>query len=218
MKKIELNFVVNKVKQGDIISANYTINGLNSDGLKGLEGQTFKDTLYLHRFSEQDVQVVFLKVPESSSLTDSDTNITWNPIIVEATQASEKLIFGNFEVPFSTHYVLWGAGASIFILVAYLIAKKVGKSNKAKREYKERLKKSKDTILNCNDYDDVVLVWKNKADYFELFPHLKAPYEKFEYVLNKYQFKQVQSQTEILEVMQAWREFKKDVEGGFSGI
>jgi hypothetical protein len=218
MKRLDLTFTTSTVKQGDIVSANYHVSDMEDQNVSGLEGRNIKDTIYIHKFSENEVKLVFLKVPEGHTLSDTDLTVNWNSIAIEGTEASQQLIFGKFEIPSRSHLVVYSSVAAVVLLFGVLLWMRISRRLSERREREDRLKALRSSLLGALDYETVVELWKNKQDYFEAFEHVKVPFLKLEAVLNKYQFKSSRTQAEIVEIMQAYREFKNEIEGGFRGI
>jgi len=102
----------------------------------------------------------------------------------------------------------------IFVFV-FLKFQKKAKLKEEKRKYAQQLKME---LLGCNNYEDVLILWKKKRIYLQSFEHIAEPFHKFELVLNKYQFRPNQTETEKIEVMEAYRKFSRSVEGGVYGV
>ncbi|MGE3609380.1 MAG: hypothetical protein AB7I27_07320 [Bacteriovoracaceae bacterium] len=231
---LQLQLPKDAIKQGSLEKAVLVapINTMEALPLNRLTGKNFGETIYFYRIGpfirkeksnnfESDVQVIFVKVPKSASITDKvegqDVIINWSDVRIIPTEGAENLIFGNFSIPEKFKWPLVLLILSILGFVsgfAWRIVKKL--QNKKRR--KEELQKIKVEIYGATSFHDVVLIWQNKSFYLKTFPHLTEPLKNLEKVLFKYQFKPNQTEIEKDEVMKAYQEFLNEIRGGFNGI
>lgn len=231
--KLEINESI--VQQGEILEVSLQA---KPEALKGLElqklkNQQFADTIYFLQISplmsksgneylEAEARVIFTQVPKTNQITgklgENSLSISWNPVEITPTEASQELIFGSFEIPERKRFIFW-----IIVSIALLIPFGVAgwyffRKLKNRRLEKERIASKKAEVLNCRNYDDIVQLWKNKHEYFQLFPHIMEPFQKLEMVLNKHQFKPQQTEQDKKEILESYHKFSRAVEGGFLGI
>lgn len=231
---LQLQFSQSEIKQGSLGNATLKVSAevMEKVPLNKLVGKNFAESVYFHKISpflrkegsnsfESEVQVIFVKTPESQSVPDNLNGINlvlhWNQVQIIPTNPGEGLIFGNFTIPERFKWMFW-----LSILIGLLaigfgvwgILKKINQ----KKKLKEIRLKIKNEIMSCSTYHDVVLVWQNKKFYCEKFPHLEDPFKKLEKTLFKYQFKPFQSEMEKDEVIKAYQVFVQEIEEGFRGI
>jgi hypothetical protein len=108
--------------------------------------------------------------------------------------------------------------STLILLVLSYIFFTVKKRRKLLQEKMKIAQQLKMELLGGKNFEEVVVLWKKKRIFFEHFEHVREPFQKFELVLNKYQFRPVQTETEKIEVMEAYRKFSRSVEGGFHGV
>ncbi len=198
--------------------------------LQKLKGISLADTVYLYQVSplirsgdsfEAEAKIIFLKVPESKPVihkTEShEISINWSDVEVQPTEAPEKFLFGQFEVPGPLRVIEILIGLLALGLIVFGILK-FQKKNKTKKLLRLKRAELKEKTISAQSYTDVVQLWQKKALLIKEFPHLVDPIKELEKVLFKYQFKQNQSETEKAEVMKAYREFINQIQGGFNGI
>ena len=232
---LKLLFDTPEVKQGEIVNATLLIsmNQMQDLNLSKLENKSLAETIYFMKISpsvkkegredlEAEVKVIFTKVPETNGLTgkinDLDIRLSWNELKVEATEGAQELLWGNFEIPKETKLVLWTLLTLLVATILALIIRPLIKKHKQKKAHKEIMIQRKDELLSCGDYDDVVKIWQQRQEYISHFPHILEPFKKLEKDLYKHQFKPRQTEQEKLEIMDAYRTFKRSIEGGFIGI
>jgi hypothetical protein len=226
--EMRLQFKDSQVKQGEIIEANLLVDG----STPALQGKSLGDQLYFYAVSplvirqgsthmESAVKVIFTAVPESTvimgKLDNMDVNAHIGSVKVLPTEGAEKFIFGNFTVPTAPQwlkYILGVTGVLLFLVGGFFLWKK----QELKAALKEKKRKLREEILSAKNFQDLVDLWKKRQTYFEQFPHVVVPFEKFEKTLYKYQFKQSQSEIEQLEAMNSYKEFVRTIEGGFHGV
>lgn len=232
--RLDINFAETKVKQGSLTDATVSIaaDQLSSFELQKLKGQTLAKTLYFYQLSpwinqqaegrlQAQVKVIFVVVPTSTELHDKletvDLDIHLSPVQVEPTEAAEKLLFGTFTVPKPVEVLRWiliALGILLIGGIGWLIYKKF----KLKADLRNQKRKTRDEIISAQTYEDVVSLWKKKHFYQQQFPHVADPFRDLETILFKYQFKPYQSEAEKDEVVQAYRKFVQNCQGGFHGI
>jgi hypothetical protein len=222
---LDLQFDEISVRQGRLISARlrHDVSGSARVDLKELEGQTLKETLYIHEVSpvDQTALVIFAKVPSEAILHVEvggvPLRVTWNEIEVVPTDARQGFLFGDFDIPPGSRLLIWLLGGFLIILGAFGAAI-FRKKWKHKQDEKRQQKSLRDEILACQKYEEVVQLWEKKHAFVRVFPHLLEPFSRLELVLFRYQFKPEQTEVEKNIVMKAYQKFKSEVEGGFSGI
>lgn len=231
---IELVFEKNKIKQGSIENASMMIDGTSFQQIEvqKLKGQTIADTVYFlsvgpllrkdsgNSFSS-DVKVIIAKVPEdkkvSGKLGAVDINVNLSNIEMIPTESPKTYLFGTFEAPENFNFVPWLVGVLI-IGSLFWGGLKLNKRFKLKAELKAKRSNLKKEILAAKTYDEVIEVWKKKLKFCEEFPHIEESFKKLEMTLFKYMFKSQQTEREQNEVLDAYKEFKTQIEGGFNGI
>jgi hypothetical protein len=222
--KLEMSFPSSVVQQGELTQVNLRVSASEGEtlDLNSLKGLTFADTLYFYDVTNESAQVLFIKVPQSDSLSASFAErpavIEWNTIEVRPTEASKKLIFGTFEVPKRVEWMAWALIALLATLVLGIIGWIVGSKVKNKKAQKAIVLAAKNQLLGAKSYEEIVLLWQNKRELIARFPHIEGPFSKFETVLNKYQFKSRQSEAEKIEITESYRSFVRSIEGGFHGV
>ncbi|WP_408098459.1 hypothetical protein ACJVC5_05985 [Peredibacter sp. HCB2-198] len=231
---LNLDFGKNEIKQGSLETAKILLkaDAVQRVPLQKLKGQTLADTLYFYDVSplmrkegsdyfEAEAKVIFAKAPETNALGtkfgEEDLLITWGNSQVLPTEAAQGFIFGKFEIPSRPKILLWlsvtlGVGILAFLIIwgrkKYLI----------KTTLKKKKRALKQELLSATTYQEVVDLWKKKHKFFDEFPQVEEPFKSFEAVLFKYQFKPRQNEAEISQVIEAYRDFVRKVEGGLNGI
>lgn len=228
--RVELSSAV--IQQGSLIDAVIRLDAASVQQveLQKLKGVSLADTVYLYQVSplirsgdsfEADAKIIFLKVPETKPVIHkTETNeisITWSDVEVQPTEAPEKFLFGQFEIPGPRRFVEILLGVLALGLIAFGVIR-FNKKNKAKKVVRQKRAELKDKTMSAQSYTDVVDLWQQKSLLIKEFPHLGEPIKELEKVLFKYQFKQNQNETEKAEVMKAYRVFINQVQGGFNGI
>lgn len=232
--RMEIIFPADKVKQGSLQKSLVKLDETSAQAIEiqKLRGQTLGETLYIHSVSpllrkdggsvfEADATVIFVKVPEQNKITyktpQTDIEVTWNQVEVVPTEAPQELLFGTFTVPSKTKLMTW-----FLILITAIVLIVAGFKGRRhwlnKKAVKTRKLETKAEILSAREFSDVVGIWKKKHILFREFPHIEEPFKDLEKVLYKHQFKPFQTETEKIEVMNAYREFTNRIEGGFNGI
>jgi len=232
--KIDIRFPEGKIKQGAIVPVKLLFDLPASQGLpiNKIIGQTLGDTFYVFKAKplltkdnwnafESDAEIILAKVPEakpvSYKLGNDEVMITWNDVEFVPTEAPKEMIYGNFEIPSRAQVLKW-----TLILAAILLVVIVGWKIKQKISHKKALKSRKaaikDEIISAREYQDVVKVWQKKSQIIKEFPRIEGNFKNLETVLFKYQFKPSQSEAEKIEVMNAYRDFISQSQGGFDGV
>lgn len=228
---LELNLGLNELKQGQIAQGTLSVKSTDGNtGLAGLKGKTIGKSLYLLNVSPfmakqgeltSDVKVIFAQVPQSNSVKETINNeeitISWNNLNVLPTEASKSFLFGDFEIP-SRLVVLPWIGIIIGLGLLALIVVRVRAMLNVKGGIKSRRLRLKEEIINSANYDDVVLMWRQKSRYLQEFPQLETHFKNLETVLFKYQFKAQRTEQEVNAVMDAYQTFRSAVMGDLNGI
>ncbi len=231
---IKLQIDQSSFKAGEIVSAQLSLDASSAQSfpLQSMKGQVLGGTLYfqsisplIHRENQAsygaDAEIIFIKKPDTQNLNvtigDTPAVITWNSVEVVPVEIPPKFIFMNFEIPEPSKLVLWLAIFLGFAFIFWGIWKLKINLDK-KKTVRDFRKKLKEEILSCRNYNELVQFWQKKRTYTQTFPEIESPLEKLEVVLFKFQFKPVQSESEQSQAMDAYREFRKDVEGTLSGI
>lgn len=228
---LELQLPADSVKQGEIVYGKLIVKESQGQAaLSGLKGKKISKTLYLLNLSpfmgkqgvlESEAKVIFMAVPESNYIMENingeEVAVSWNNLEVRPTEEPQSFLLGDFEVPERKEIFPWLVGlfglAALSILGLWLRNK-----FRSKKLSKSLLHKTKDEILNCQSYDDVVLMWRQKRAYLQKFPQLESAFLTLEKTLFKYQFKQQRTAREEDEVLVAYNSFKTEVQGVLNGI
>lgn len=231
--RVNLELVLNadSIKQGEIAPARLIVR--DSEGkttLSGLKGKNIGKTIYLLSVApfigkagqfESDASVIFLKVPEVNSATEviegEEIVISWQNLQVLPTEEENSFLFGDFEVPERKEIVPWVIGLLLLLVTGsmiYWLSQKL----KIKKLNKLKLIKLKQELLECRNYDEIVLMWRQKQTYLNTFPQLDKTFKHFEQTLFKYQFKPQRTSLELDEVQKAYEEFKTEILGALNGI
>ena len=230
--QMQLDLSSSVVKQGSLIDAVVRLdsNSVQQIELQKLKGVSLADTIYIYQVSpllrsgesfEADAKIIFLKVPESKpvihKIGEKDISVSWSDVEVQPTEAPEKFLFGQFEVP-GRKRILEILAALIAFGLIVLVIYKLSQKSKKKKALRQLRAELKDKVMSAREYPDVVNLWQQKALLQKEFPHLADPFKELEKVLFKYQFKQSQNEIEKAEVMKSYRDFMTSVQGGFNGI
>lgn len=232
--QVDMVFTTPEVQQGSIVPVvlNFNPEAVQKISIPKMMNATVGETVFfvqispLTRKNDQadfsaDAKVIFIKVPETTVITEnfqgSPLELKWQGVKVLPTQAEKKFIFQDFTIPERINFLPWVIGfitlAGLCGLVIYFRRKFLKK--KLVREERHKLKQE---ILGCQSYHDIVILWKNRKFIFEQFPHIEKPFEKLESKLYLVQFKSHQSETDKALILEAYRTFVSEVEGGFNGI
>lgn len=229
---MHINFPNSTVKQGKIESATIYLDEPTAQKFLAnkIAGQTLADTIYLLEIGpftksdnnfEAEAKVLFLKVPDTKVLYYKselgEFPITWSQVEITPTEASQELIFERFTIPAKKDLFLWLAILIVCTLLLIAILK-FRKMKLLQGQIRKRRQNLRDELLGGTNYFEVVEVWKKREQFLAEFPEVTEHFKKFEQNLFKYQFKPFQSETEKIEIMQAYREFTNNVRGGLSGI
>lgn len=231
--RVNFELVLNSssVKQGEIAIGKLIVKeSQGQTSFAGLKGKNIGKTVYLMNLSpfmgkagqlESDAKIIFLAVPQTNSVSEvvdgEEIVITWNSIEVVPTEETKSFLLGNFEVPERKEVVPWILGFLIVLVLGglgYWITEKI----KSKKYSKTMLAKLKQEILACQNYDDIVLMWRQKRTYLQTFPQLETAFKTLEQTLFKYQFKPQRTERELDEVQKAYEQFKSESAGVLNGI
>jgi hypothetical protein len=232
--KVDIRFPEGKIKQGAIIPVKLVFDLPASQGLplNKLVGETLGGTFYIFKAKplltkdnwtafESDAEIIVAKVPENEPVTyksgENEVMITWNDVEFIPTEAPKEMIYGTFEIPSRAKILLWLSILAGIIVIA-VIGWKVKSHFAAKNVTKKRRVAIKDEVISAREYNDVVKIWQKKPQILKEFPVLETNFKNLESVLFKYQFKSSQSETEKIEVMNAYRDFVSKSLGGFDGV
>lgn len=233
--QLALKLPKNVVSQGDIIRAKFSVDSESYQKIASLKlaGLTLGNTIHIVSFgvpvklSDQsgltiESSLIFLRVPESRLITAEVNGVAFivdtNQAEVIPTEAPEEFIFTDFTLPEKSRWILYSAVMLFLLLALAYPGWKFFKVRQTKKLKQIKQRELKDELLNCRKYEDVVEIWKKKHRYLLVFPQLKDSFTKLEITLFKYQFKPQQTESEKIEVMNSYRTFKSEVEGGVNGI
>lgn len=231
---LHLDFTQKALKQGKIEDAVIQMdeNSVQKIELQRLKGQSLSDTIYLLDVSplvkkdggskfEAEAKVIFLKKPEGQvllhKLSGEDVAVTWSQVEITPTEASQGLIFGQFEIPSRKNIVIWLISLLTLVFgIAFFL--KYRRRLQEKKNALMRRKKHKAELLEAREYSQIVHVWMERDIFLKEFPEIQEAFKKFEVTLFKYQFKPYQSEAEKAEIQEAYRAFMDHIQGGLSGI
>lgn len=234
LDRLEIDFEDSEVHQGALIKGKLLLqpDSVNLPVQK-MKGATIGETLYFQQLSpllkkeassayESDVKVIFIKIPESDTITgvigQNEIQINIGAIKVVPIESSGQMMWAEFTAPdFLAGNWRWVWITLIIILLAaggFFIWRKI--SNK--RMIAARRKQLLEEFRSCRTYEDVVSMWQKKRTYFNEFPQIENSFQKFEEVLFKYQFKPQQSEAEKQFVLDAYHKLLSDNEGVMRGI
>lgn len=196
-----------------------------------LEGETIAGTIYLHslepfykneknNYYESDVVAIFVKVPKEKlihNVLDQVIDVSLSKAEIIPTKPEKDLIWGNFNIPQKFRPFVWLVLTLTMVLFVAIFLK-YRKKWMIKKIKKKKLEMLRQDLLSANSFDEVVTVWKRKHEFIDTFPHLSTPFKELEFTLFKFVFREVQSEEQKKEVIQSYNDFKKKIEGGFSGV
>ena len=223
---LELVLDQSSIKQGEIAIGRLIVKQADGQAiLDGLKGKNLGKTLYLLHVSpfmgkqghlEAETKCIFLNVPQTTAVSETingeEVFISWNNIEVVPTESPKSFLLGDFEIPARRKLIEWlfiGLGVILLFGVIVFFRKKYLK----KADEKKKISIIKKELMNCNTYNDIVLMWSHKHRYVEAFPNLDKNFKNLETVLFKYQFKAQRNELEIKEVISAYDKFKTSVSG-----
>lgn len=223
------------IKQGELVNAKLIVplNQMQGFNFSKIENSSLADTLYFMEVSplikkegkellEADTKVIFTKVPKTAGLSGKihgeEISLFWNSIEVQPTEGTQELLFSSFEIKKKSQYIFWIVLIIVLLIIFFVLLRVILTKQKKKKAHKENMIRRKEELLACRDYEEVVKIWQQRQEYFSLFPHIIEPFQKLEKELYKHQFKPKQTEQEKIEIMDAYRTFKRSVEGGFIGI
>ncbi|HXH74000.1 MAG TPA: hypothetical protein VNJ08_03495 [Bacteriovoracaceae bacterium] len=222
-----MNFGTHSFTQGELAQTSLRVESSEGIDLRQFKGQTFGKTVYFYDVEptgtgQAEAKVIFVKVPEAPEIQDAlgteQVVLHWGSISVKSTEGAKTLLFGTFEVPEKSEWIIWVVIGLLLTLSLGLGGWVIYKKRKQKLLEKQRILTLKDEVLGCRNYEDIVALWKRKHLLIRQFSHIGEPFLKMEETLNRHQFKPKQSEAEKIEVVEAYRKFTRSVEGGFSGI
>lgn len=231
---LHLDFTQKTLKQGKVTDTIVRMdeNSVQKIELQQLKGQSLADVIYLLDVSplvkkdggskfEAEAKVIFLKIPEAQvllhKLSGVDIAITWSKVEIIPTELTQKLIFGQFEIPSRNKVFIWFIGL-ISLIVGLVFFFKYRRRLQEKKNISIRRKKHKTELMEAKEYSQIVHVWMQRDVYLKEFPEIHEAFKKFEATLFKYQFKPHQTEAEKAEVQEAYRTFTANIQGGLSGI
>ncbi len=232
--RMQLELPASDIRQGALVKAKLFVppESLNLP-LQKLKGETLAETIYIQQLSPlmkkegspdyvAEVQLVFIKIPDTNpvavKLNDEVIEVGWNNVQIIPVETPEELLWADFTAPdFLEGNFIW-----LWIILLILILGGGGFYGWKKISFRNAVKLRKRQLMtefkSCQNYEDVVSMWKRKRVYLKEFPHLETSFPPFEEVLFRYQFKPKQSETEKSEVVKAYRKLLDQSEGGFYGI
>lgn len=232
--KMHISFQSSQIKQGSIVDARIIFDAgvVQRVDLSKIRNTTLSEYFYvyeadlpLRKMGEDsigsDAKIIVLKIPNSQPVNHTIENekieITWNNIEFLPTEAGKGFVFGDFNIPEKRNFVVVAIICLLLIIVS-LSGWKIFNKIKIKKIEKERIKLLKKNIESAATYEDIVTVWKKKAELISEFPHLEEHFKNLEVILFKYQFKFSQTESEKNIVIEAYKDFIEKIKGGFNGI
>lgn len=232
--RLLIQFSEPTVHQGSIVKARLSLDADSFQQLdvQKLKGQTLAETLYLHSIDsfirrtgegwlDADAYVIFVKAPEGKQLLhkngQSEIQVIISDIEVIPTETPQQFIFGDFSAPGNKKYLFWimlFAGLVAVSLVSFAVFRKI----KKKRLIKQTRMALKNELLEVKTFEDAVGVWQKKQIYLKEFPSLEPGFLSFQNVLFKSLFKPKQSETEKLEVINAYKSVSQSVQELKDGV
>ena len=230
---MELKIDSPEVQQGEIVSARLSFRA-DSEGVMpnlSLKDKKFANTVYFlslkpfvgkegQGYFEAEAKVIFIKIPVTAILVEkigtSDISINLGSVNVKQTQ-SEGFKFSDFDIPRQINYFFTALGLFLLGVVIFFVRHLILKANR-KKELQERRKKIKEELLQADNYDAVVELWKKKANFLSMFPIIEKDFHKLETVLFKYQFKANQAEHEKQVVLEAYQKFKEEIKVVLNGV
>lgn len=231
---LRLDFPVDTITTGELVQVQLVVDSasVQSFPVQSLKGKTVGEVFYFQSMSplikrtgednfSADAEIVFTRAPESNEVVTEfegqKLKFFWNNVRINSLEVPKDYVLGDFVIPSPKKIMLWLISFAGLILLFW-----GGWSFKKRRDKKlqsqNELKHLKQIILSGKSYDDVVALWQQKKLIISKFPHTEEPFAKLEVVLFKYQFKPSQTAFEQSQVLESYRGFVRDVEGGFRGI
>ncbi len=230
---INLVFREKTISQGGLQTAEMNLDGdtLSKLDSKKLAGSKIGETLYFVDVSpfmrnndgryNANATVIFLKTPtEETGVIETAKGkilVKWGSIEVLPTNAPESFLFGSFEIPKGSHFLTLLAVLAA-ILALFFPMRRLYERRKKQQAQKKLLETLKKEIMDAQNYESIVALWKKKHDVLSVFPQMRDSFQKFEEVLFKVQFKPIQNEIEKEEVVKAYKIFLDDIKGVMSGI
>lgn len=232
--RLLIQFSDSTVNQGSIVKARLSLDADSFQQLdvQKLKGQTLAETIYLYStdsfirrsgegWLDADANVIFVKPPESKQLThktgQTEIQLVLSDVEVIPTEVPQNFIFGDFSAPGNKKYFLWFM-ILIAVLSATFIAYYLYGKFKQKRLKKINREALKSELLEVKSFDDAVNVWQKKQVYLKEFPALESDFLSFQSVLFKSLFKPKQSESEKIEVVNAYKSVSQSVKEMKDGI
>lgn len=232
--RLLIQFNETSVHQGSIVKARLSLDAdsFQQIDIQKLKGQTLAETIYLYGVGsfirrsgegwlDADANVIFVKPPEGKQLLhkngQSEIQVVLSDIDVIATEAPQQFIFGDFSAPGNRKYFLWiliFLGVVAGCLIGLTITKKI---NHKRLQKKNRLA-LKNELLEVKTFEDAVNVWQKKQIYLKEFPTLEPGFLNFQTVLFKSLFKPKQTESEKLEVINAYKSVSQSVQEMKDGV
>jgi len=231
---LEFTMQSSEVKQGSIEKSIVVLDqvAVQKIGLQKLKGQTLGEVIYIHSVGpllkkdgsnlyESEIQLVFIKNPSNNVLLhkfeNQELKIKLNDINFISTEGAEKLIYQDFFIPDRKSIIKW-ALSFISAIVVIGIAFFVYRKQKTKKLIRQEKMQVKNKLFQAMNYDEIIAIWISRTEILNTFPHIVRPFKKFESVLYQYQFKPIQTDEEKEIVESNYREFLKEISGGFDGV
>lgn len=228
---LELRVPENSVKQGQMLKATLSLKEASGQSaLAGLKGQNLGQSLYIVNLTpfmgkngqlESEAKVVFSAVPKSNSVTElingEEIVVSWENLEVLPTEASQSFLFGDFEIPSRLNFTKWIL-AFLILCGLTVLSLWISSRIKSRKAASNRRQKLKLEMLDCKNYDEIVLMWRQKKRFLDEFPKLEEHFKTLEVTLFKYQFKPQRTENEMNAVEIAYTEFKNSVKGDLNGI
>lgn len=230
--RIRMTFPENNLGQGEPVEVRLIPedDALNLN-LQKLKGQKLGDTLYIQRVSpliktqgtsyESTALVVFIKVPERGELKtrlgDESVVFFWDDLTIRPTETKKQFTYTAFSIPARKKILFWvllGLGIIGVLALGYYLYRTF-EMKKKRKEARQRLGQE---FLGADNYHSVVEIWKKKTFYLNEFPELSDYFKLFEKKLFEYQFRPHLTETEMNEVMRAYRDFVTSSQGVLNGI
>ena len=229
----ELQFEQKKIKQGSIQLGILKMDAESAQKIpwQDLKGKKLGEVIYLYdvsplirrqggEFFETEVKVVFAKVPETHTVTVKEVpgNLIINLKNVEIIPTdSKEYVYGKFSLPKKLNYLFWIlilAGLALIGLGINWIYRRHQKKV-IKRNHRSKLKSE---LIGADSYPEVVSVWMKRGEYLEMFPQMTEDFRELERSLFKFLFKPNLSESELVQVVESYRNFRDKIRGGLDGI
>ncbi len=231
---MKIKFPVEQVSTGELLKVEVVLDSASAQALpiQSLKGETIADYIYIQYFSPlirregsdnftADAEIVLIRKPESNQVQTTFKGlplfIGWDNVEIVAVDTPPDYVFETFTIPTPLNILRWILAAILVALAswgAWILLRKI----RTKKNEKQRLKDLKSRLTSAKDYHGVVEIWKSKHSFLKDFPFLESSFSNLETVLFRFQFKPKRTMEEEFKVMDAYRTFVKESEGGLSGI